>query len=142
MRRGAKVVATWATVAISAGVLVAAATPAAAITVERIAGGDRYETAAAVSQGTFPAGTATVYVATGESFPDALAAGPAAAHAEGPVLLTRRADLPASVASELQRLAPGDIVLVGGEHAVGSGVEAALDSYAPVDACRRRRPRR
>ncbi|MBA3740282.1 MAG: cell wall-binding repeat-containing protein, partial [Chloroflexi bacterium] len=55
--------------------------------VTRIAGADRYATAAAVSAAYFPAGVPVAYVATGATFPDALTAGAAAAALGGPVLL-------------------------------------------------------
>ncbi|HYM53052.1 MAG TPA: S8 family serine peptidase, partial [Candidatus Dormibacteraeota bacterium] len=47
----------------------------------RLAGADRYATAAAVSAASFGAGVPVAYVATGTNFPDALAAGPVAARA-------------------------------------------------------------
>ena len=83
-------------------------------TVTRIAGADRYATAAAVSAATFVPGVAAAFVATGESFPDALSAGPAAIRNRGPVLLTTRGSLPQVVRDELARLQPQRIYLLGG----------------------------
>lgn len=59
--------------------------------VQRVAGGDRYGTAAAISAATFGPDAGIAYVATGEDLADALTAGAAAAATGGPVLLTRRA---------------------------------------------------
>jgi glucose/arabinose dehydrogenase/putative cell wall-binding protein len=103
--------------------------------VTRISGADRYQTAAAISAATFPPGVSTVYVATGATFPDALAAAAAAAHFDGPVLLTMPDSLPAAVQAELIRLNPGRVVIVGGTGAISSGVAAAVDGIvsAPVD---------
>lgn len=98
--------------------------------VGRLSGTDRYATAAAVSSSTFGPGVPVAYVATGASFPDALAAGPAAGRAGGPVLLTRHADLPGSTAAELRRLAPQRIVVLGGTGAVSDTVVAALRGLA------------
>ena len=67
----------------------------------RVSGADRYATAAALSAATFGANVPVAYVATGANFPDALAAGPAAAHAGGPVLLVATNEIPASTAKEL-----------------------------------------
>jgi spore germination protein YaaH/putative cell wall-binding protein len=94
----------------------------------RVAGVDRYETAARLSAQTYPAGVPVAYVAAGTNFPDALAAGPAAVRGGGPVLLTGTTRLPPSTASELARLRPGRIVVVGG--LVSSGVLEALRPYA------------
>jgi putative cell wall-binding protein len=103
--------------------------------VTRISGADRYQTAAAISAATFSPGVSTVYVATGATFPDALAAAAAAAHFDGPVLLTMPDSLPAAVQAELIRLNPGRVVIVGGTGAISSGVAAAVDGIvsAPVD---------
>jgi putative cell wall-binding protein len=100
--------------------------------IQRIAGSDRYATAAALSRARFPGGASTVFVATGASFPDALSGSPAAAHFNGPVLLTAQGSLPAATATELARLRPSKIVVVGGEAAVGVPVVAALYRYAPA----------
>lgn len=96
----------------------------------RLAGGDRYATAATASSRVFPPAVETVYVASGEGFADALAAGPAAAHREAPLLLTARGRLPQATRDELRRLAPERIILVGGEVAVGSRVARELQPYA------------
>lgn len=98
----------------------------------RLAGGDRYQTAAMVAERGYPRGAATVYVASGVGFPDALSAGAAAAHERAPLLLTAAETLPASTRSALQRLAPTQIVLVGGEPSISAMVEAALAEIAPV----------
>ena len=90
--------------------------------VTRIAGADRYATAAAVSAAYFPAGVPVAYVATGATFPDALTAGAAAAALGGPVLLVRPTGFPVAVQTELQRLGPGRIVVVGGPAAVADTV--------------------
>lgn len=100
--------------------------------VDRLAGADRYATAAAVSAGSRQPGVSRVYVGTGRSYPDALAAGPAAAAAGGPVLLTGPTSLPPATAAELARLRPGEIVVAGGDGAVSPDVEATLREYGPV----------
>lgn len=96
----------------------------------RVAGQDRYATAAAASARFFPSGVDVAYVASGETFPDALAAGPAAAHRQAPLLLTARDTLPRATRDELRRLAPDRIVLVGGEVAVSGEVARELQPYA------------
>jgi putative cell wall-binding protein len=96
----------------------------------RLAGSDRYATAAAISKSQFGKGASTVFIATGAGFPDALAGAPAAAKARGPVLLTDRRSLPASTATELARLNPSKIVVLGGGAAVSDAVVSKLRAYA------------
>lgn len=96
----------------------------------RLAGPDRYATAAAVAHASFSAGVPVVYVATGAAFVDALVAGPAAAHRGGPVLLVTRDGIPSSTGAELERLNPGAIVVVGGAGAVSDGVLNGLRQYS------------
>ena len=104
------------------------AAPASAAAVSRIAGEDRYATAAAVST-LFGAGVPIVFVATGENFPDALAAGPAGAATGGPVLLTRATSVPDSTAAALDHLDPANIVVLGGAGVISDGVVAELQQY-------------
>lgn len=98
----------------------------------RIAGSDRYETAALVSRRGYPGGAQQVYIASGQLFPDALSAGAAAAHVKAPLLLTTGGALPSSTRRELIRLSPESIVLVGGTPSVSAAVEASLSQIAPV----------
>jgi glucose/arabinose dehydrogenase/putative cell wall-binding protein len=100
----------------------------ASVGVDRIAGNDRYETAAKISESFFQPGVAYAYIATGESFADALAAG-AAAVDRGAVLLVTRNAIPQSTAEELQRLDPQEIIVVGGTGAVADSVATGLDQY-------------
>lgn len=95
----------------------------------RIAGSDRYSTAAAIAQGAF-ASADTVYVATGVNFPDALAGVPAAAGDAAPILLVQQNSIPASTAAQLSRLKPTTIKILGGEAVISAGVAAGLDDYA------------
>lgn len=98
----------------------------------RIAGADRWETAARVAAHGYPAGAREVYVVSGELFSDALSAGAAAAHVGAPLLLTAGRSLPAATRAALERLAPTSIVLVGGPATVSMEVEDQLAALAPV----------
>ena len=97
---------------------------------QRLSGADRFGTAAAVSAASFSPGVPVAYVATGANFPDALAAGAAAAELGGPVLLVTGSAVPASTAAELARLQPVTIKLIGGAGVVSDGVLDALRGYA------------
>lgn len=100
----------------------------------RFAGSDRYETSVSVSQNTFfdPALVSTVYIASGENFPDGLSAAPAASLAGAPLLLVKKNSLPSTVKAELQRLAPQRIVVVGATPTISKSVENSLAAIAPV----------
>jgi putative cell wall-binding protein len=96
--------------------------------VTRIAGGDRFETAARLAEGNFAAGVPVLFVASGRTGPDALAAGAAAGRLGGPVLLVEPNRLPAAVASAIERLRPTRIVAVGGTTSLSTQVVSALGS--------------
>jgi peptidoglycan-N-acetylglucosamine deacetylase len=96
--------------------------------VERVWGPDRFATAAAVSLDGFPDGAPVVYLATGRSFPDALAAGPAAAEQDGPLLLVERDAIPEAVRLAIERLHPRHLVVLGGPAAVADDVLTAAGS--------------
>jgi hypothetical protein len=87
--------------------------------VEIIAGKNRYETAALVSKREHPNGAHTVWVASGEDYPDALTAG-------RPLLLTRKDSLPAETLNEIKRLGATKAVVLGGEAAIASKVKAEI----------------
>jgi putative cell wall-binding protein len=100
--------------------------------VVRVAGADRYQVSAALSQMTFPTRPATAYVASGEVFPDALSGSAAAGHSSGPVLLVNKNAIPAAVDAELRRLTPAKIVVLGGANTVADAVVASLGGIAPT----------
>lgn len=98
----------------------------------RVSGSDRFATAVQLSKSSYPGTAPVVVIATGEKFADALSAGPAAVKLGGPLLLTYRDDVPASVVTEIKRLKPTRIQIVGGTSAVSLRVEQQLTSLAPV----------
>ena len=80
--------------------------------VTRVTGSDRYETAAAISAQIFSP-RLTVFVTGGESFPEALTGALAATATKSPILLVEKDDIPPSVSTELNRLKPKELVVVG-----------------------------
>jgi len=108
--------------------------------VVRIAGVNRFDTSAQVSKATFSSGVGTAYVATGTNFPDALAGAAIAAQSGpgkglgkasngGPMLLTRADSIPTEITTELARLKPKRIVVLGGTAVVNDAVKAQLQQY-------------
>ena len=98
--------------------------------VERVFGPNRFATAVEISKASYPDGADVVYIANGQNYPDALSAGPAAAHEGGPLLLVNPHELPSIVAAELDRLDPDRIVVVGGLPSVNTSVFVAINGYA------------
>lgn len=105
---------------------------------DRIAGDNRYETAAKLAlatAATFP-GQVTVYLANGENFPDALSASAAAASEQGVVLLSDSKSLPPATADALARLQPTALKVIGGETAISTNVANQAAQRAAVPAQR------
>ena len=112
-----------------------ASSPVASLAVvRRVAGDDRYATAAALSADAFPGGAGggddgpQAVLASGGDFPDALAATPLAIRGGVPLLLVERGALPPATLAELRRLEATRVLLVGGERAVSPAVVAALEA--------------
>ncbi|WP_309065044.1 cell wall-binding repeat-containing protein [Microbacterium sp.] len=101
------------------------------VTVGRLAGADREQTAVQVSREAWPTGTRTVFMATGRDFADALTAAPAASRAGGALLLTDPDRLSAAVRDELRRLAPTRVVLMGGTGVLTPAVQTQIAAAVP-----------
>lgn len=104
--------------------------------VERLAGRDRYATAARISAHYQP-GVDTVVVATGRQFADALVGAARAGDLAGPVLLTRPHGLPSATSTELSRLEPSTVLVLGGTGAVHDGVMDQIREVVPEAEVRR-----
>lgn len=111
------------------------------VTVERIAGPTRIETAAAVSDATFPVGLAgdrsaggdqaappavNAILARDDAFPDAMVGSFLANEFQAPILLTGRDRLPEATRRQLERLGTERVFVLGGVAAIGAAVEAEL----------------
>ena len=102
-------------------------THAATGAVRRLAGTDRYATAAAVSSASFPS-SSTAVVAAGTSFADALAASGLAGSLGCPVLLSDAGSLAGATSAELSRLGVTSVTLMGGEGALTKAVASELEA--------------
>lgn len=90
----------------------------------RIAGSDRYETAAkAAFQHQVDGKVENVVLASGEDFPDALSGAPLAYHLDAEILLTQKSVLPEVTESALKSLKTKKVTIIGGENAVSPQVE-------------------
>jgi len=94
--------------------------------VRRIAGENRYETAALIAKEVAPEAT-TVFLATGENYADALAIGPYAAAKGIPILLTTTDALHKDTAKIIKGVSVTNVVILGGEKAVGKAVVREIE---------------
>lgn len=101
------------------------------ISTVRIAGSDRYETAAKIAALVGSPGTA--YLAYGYGEPDALVASALAAEQGIPILLTDINSLPESTKEELNTLAPRNIKLLGGTGVISTELEHSLSNGYVVE---------
>lgn len=98
------------------------------LTTTRLAGNDRYETAAKIAEKV--GYSDTVYLAYGYGEADALAASALAAEQGNPILLTDSHSLPASTSQALVTLTPHNLKLLGGSGVIGPDLEQSLaDRY-------------
>ncbi|HEX6140627.1 MAG TPA: cell wall-binding repeat-containing protein [Candidatus Limnocylindria bacterium] len=113
-------------------VAAAVAAYASSGSVTRLAGADRYATAAAISAAGWGAGEPdSAYLATGLGFADAMSAAPLAGKTSSPLLLTAPTRLSAPTAAELDRLAPPNVVILGGVGALSDQIRIDILSLDP-----------
>jgi len=98
---------------------------------QRIGGADRYETSALIAEeleDQLGADVETVIVASGENFPDALAAS-SLSGGSAPIMLVTQNDIPSSVASRMSRFADSveQVYVVGGTAAVSDSVFTEIE---------------
>ncbi|MGI6217267.1 MAG: cell wall-binding repeat-containing protein, partial [Coriobacteriales bacterium] len=93
---------------------------------ERISGSNRYETMAMISSNEFDSCKHAV-LASGENFPDALAANGLAGSYGSPVILTTSDSLSYEAKAELERLGVKSVDIMGGEAAVSKNVVEELE---------------
>ena len=101
-------------------------------TLERIAGADRYETAADLATSLWTTNKVAVVV-SGENYPDALTAAGLAGQHGCPILLVRPDSLPAATLAAMVDLGTEEVILVGGPAAVKETVVIEIaNAVGPV----------
>ena len=121
--------------AVSAGVEGSLKTLLGAANVERIGGLNRYETASNIADRVFDEmavvygkpGPYIAFVATGEQFPDALAASSWGSAGWMPFFLVHPGTNPATFAASLQAANVNEIVILGGTGAVPQAIQTATE---------------
>jgi putative cell wall-binding protein len=92
-------------------------------TVTRLSGNDRFSTAVALNEDVLDS-SATVYLATGHNFPDALAGSVLAGAKDSALLLAHTSCVPTSVLNSITALGASRVVLFGGSAALDGNVAA------------------
>ncbi|GAC1540944.1 MAG: hypothetical protein NVS3B12_28200 [Acidimicrobiales bacterium] len=140
IRRLQRGVAVAATTALTAGVALAALPPvqaahASGFSFTRIAGANRFGTAAALATRAFPGGTPTAIIATGFNFPDALAGNYIAGQDSAPILLVNASGpIPQETLDALKALKTSAVTILGLQSAVGDDVAQQLSSTQSTSA--------
>ena len=94
--------------------------------VERLAGVDRYATAAAIAAAL---NRDKVFIASGLDPADALGGATAVVSAGGALLLTERHSLPDATAAALEAIEPDEVTVIGGTGVVARAVEVSAAAY-------------
>lgn len=106
-------------------------------TIQRVSGADRYATSRAIAAEFFTTAS-SAFLATGADFPDALAAGPAAAEVGGPVILVPglASSVNAATVSLLTTLGTSTVYIAGGTGVVSQSIENQLEALPAITADR------
>ncbi|MCC0700035.1 cell wall-binding protein Cwp10 [Clostridioides sp. ZZV15-6383] len=97
------------------------------VTVKKLKGADRFETAAKISQSGWTKSD-TVVIVNGEdkSMVDGLTATPLASVKNSPILLSSNEKLPQRTVEELKRLNPSKVIVIGGNNSMPNSVVEAI----------------
>lgn len=98
---------------------------------DRYGGPDRYSTAAEIALRSFDSAD-TAILATGERFPDALAASSLAGAMKAPMLLSRGTSIDWSTLNAMKSLGVSRVVIVGSTASVSAAVEYAISCALPA----------
>ena len=96
--------------------------------ITRLAGANRYDSAAVISK-TMHKTSDTVIVATGLTFNDALVAVPLASAYDAPLLLATEKHITAQTEAELKRLGAKNVIVVSTNGSIGEKAKAELSGY-------------
>lgn len=102
----------------------------------RIYGQNRIETSVEISKIGWTNGSNSVVIASAYDFADALSAAPLARKNNGPILLNGKDLLPKNTISEIERLNPKEVFILGGELVISKGVENQLNEIGIKDVKR------
>lgn len=93
-----------------------------------LSGATRFETAIGISKEGWPNGSNKVIIVNAEAVIDGVIATPLATTYDAPILITNSSSMPDSIKSELKRLNPRDVIIVGDQKSVSKNVENQIKS--------------
>lgn len=104
--------------------------------IQRLSGNDRYDTMGEIVEEAYSnlPDSNTVIVASGDNFPDALAASGLSGLAQAPVILTNSYRLSARADGQISRLNPQKVIVIGGKSAVSDSVVNQIEKRVARNA--------
>lgn len=99
---------------------------AAAGSVTRVGGADRYATAAQVATENWTEGSENVVLVSGQGYADSVSASVLAKKLNAPILLTTSDKLSADASAALTKLSPKNVYVIGGTGSISDAIESGL----------------
>lgn len=108
--------------------LAAGPAKAAAGSVTRVGGADRYETAAQVAESNFADGSDNVVLVSGQGYADSISASVLAKELKAPIVLTNSNTLNSNAKDAIEKLGAKNVFIIGGNASISSSIEDGLKS--------------
>ncbi|WP_422389423.1 HK97 gp10 family phage protein [Clostridioides difficile] len=101
--------------------------------ITELTGSDRYETAVKISKEGWKNGSDKVVIINGDVSIDGIISTPLATTYNAPILLVEKNNVPNSVKSELKRLNPRDVIIIGDENAISKTTANQIKKLTKID---------
>lgn len=112
-------------------------TTESSVKVTSMIGANRYDTAARISKAGWSSGSSKVIIANGLNEMEGIISNPLAASYDAPILLVSDNAVRSETETELKRLNPSEVIIVGGTSSVKSSIESKIKSIVPKASVRR-----
>lgn len=112
-------------------------TTESSVKVTSMIGANRYDTAARISKAGWSSGSSKVIIANGLNEMEGIISNPLAASYNAPILLVSDNAVRSETETELKRLNPSEVIIVGGTSSVKSSIESKVKSIVPKASVRR-----
>lgn len=114
----------------SAIIMLATSRSFADMNVSRVYGSDRYETSLSISNKFEKSNY--IFIASGEKYPDANMGGSLVTQTTSPILLVNKNRISNKTLSEISRLSPSKIFILGGEDSISKKVTDSIKNYTSI----------
>lgn len=112
-------------------------TTESSVKVTSMVGANRYDTAAKISKAGWSSGSSKVIIANGLNEMEGIISNSLAASYNAPILLVSDNAVRSETETELKRLNPSEVIIVGGTSSVKSSIESKIKSIVPKASVRR-----